>query len=86
MDNYIPLGSRVVIKQLKEDNKTKSGIIIPETVAKQITKGEIAAIGRDCEVVKVGDKVVVPIEACSPIEINGETYLRTTENFIEAII
>lgn len=53
-----PLGKRVLIKQVEQEEVTKSGIVLPGTASKEkpIT-GEVLAVGKEVEDVKVGDKV-----------------------------
>ena len=53
-----PLGKRVLIKQVEQEEVTKSGIVLPGTASKEkpIT-GEVLAVGKDVEDVKAGDKV-----------------------------
>ena len=43
---FRPLGDRVVVRRIKEDQKTAGGIIIPDTVAKKPQEGEVVAVGR----------------------------------------
>jgi len=54
-----PLGKRVLIKQVEQEEVTKSGIVLPGTASKEkpIT-GEVLAVGKDVEDVKAGDKVI----------------------------
>lgn len=54
-----PLGKRVLIKQVEQEEVTKSGIVLPGTASKEkpIT-GEVLAVGKDVEDVKTGDKVI----------------------------
>ena len=54
-----PLGKRVLIKQVEQEEVTKSGIVLPGTASKEkpIT-GEVLAVGKDVEDVKEGDKVI----------------------------
>ena len=64
--NVKPLGDRVVVKVLKTEEKTKSGIVLPDTAKEKPQEGEIIAVGTgrmldngqkvDLEV-KVGDRV-----------------------------
>ena len=54
-----PLGKRVLIKQVEQEEVTKSGIVLPGTASKEkpIT-GEVLAVGKEVEDVKAGDKVI----------------------------
>lgn len=92
----IPLGDRVLVRALKEDTqKTKSGIIIPETVSKERPEqGQVIAVGEgkfDDGVkvpmtVKVGDTVLFSKYGPEEIKIDGEEYLIIREDAILAII
>lgn len=54
-----PIGGRVIIQPIKEEPKTKSGIILSEaSTKKKISKGKITHVGKDVELVKVGDIVL----------------------------
>lgn len=91
-----PLNDRVVVKPLKEDEVTKSGIILPDTVEKEKSeKGEVVAVGvgrlldngiRAPMPVKVGDKILFKKYSPDEIKIEKETYLILEERDILAII
>ena len=54
-----PLGKRILIKQTQQEEVTKSGIVLPGTASKEKPIiGEVLAVGRKIEEVKVGDKVI----------------------------
>lgn len=95
MQNYKPLNDHVLIKPINENEKTKSGIILPDTIDKEKPeKGEVVAIGqgklldngqRAPMSVKVGDKVI--FKKYAPDEIPGEDDLMMVkEDDIMAII
>lgn len=95
MPNYKPLNDYVLIKPINEDETTKSGIILPDTVDKEKPeKGEVVAIGegklldngqRALISVKAGDKVI--FKKYAPDEIPGEDDLMMIkEEDIMAII
>lgn len=83
MPNYKPLNDYVLVKPITEDETTKAGIILPDTVDKEKPeKGEIVAVGegklldngqRAPISIKVGDKVV--FKKYAPDEIPGEEDL-----------
>ena len=89
-----PLGERVVIKQLPLEEKTKSGIIMPDTAKEKPQEGEIVAVGpgklekteRVALDVKVGDKVIYSKYAGTEVKYDGEEYLILKEADILAII
>lgn len=91
-----PLHDHVIVKPITEDEVTRSGIVLPETVSKEKPeKGEIIAVGsgklldngqRAPMSVKVGDKVVFKKYSPDEIKIENETYLVLSESDIMAII
>ncbi len=90
-----PLGDRVLVKRLEEEEKTKGGIIIPDTAKEKPQQGKIVAVGNgrtteDGKVipmnVKVGDKVLFQKYSGSDIKIEGEEYLIMREEEILGII
>ena len=91
-----PLGDHVIVKPLKENEITKSGIVLPDTVDKEKPeKGEVIAIGpgklmdngqRAPMSVKVGDKVVFKKYSPDEIKIDNEEVLVLNESDIIAVI
>ena len=83
--NVQPLGDRVLIKPLKEDEVTKSGIVLPDTAEKEKPeKGEVIAVGpgktldngqRMAVDVKVGDKVIFTKYGPDEIKVDEEEFL-----------
>jgi len=91
-----PINDNIVVKPLVEDEKTASGIILPDTVNKEKPeKGEVIAVGegrildtgnRAPMPVKEGDKVIFTKYSPNEIKIDGEEYLVLKESDILAII
>ncbi|MCM8823936.1 MAG: co-chaperone GroES [Candidatus Omnitrophica bacterium] len=90
-----PLGDRVVIKPSEEKERTKGGIVLPDTAKEKPQEGEIVAVGEgkrsdDGKLiplsVKVGDKVLYGKYSGTEITINDEDYLIVREDEILAII
>jgi len=91
-----PLGDHVIVKPLKENEMTKSGIVLPDTVDKEKPeKGEVIAIGpgklmengqRATMSVKVGDKVVFKKYSPDEIKVDDEEVLVLNESDIIAVI
>ncbi len=90
-----PLHDRVIVKRVEEEEKTKGGIIIPDTAKEKPVEGEIMAVG-DGKVaddgkkialeVKAGDKVLFGKYAGTEIQIDGEEHLIMREDDIIAIV
>lgn len=85
-----PLADRVVVKPAPAEEKTASGIIIPDTAKEKPQRGTIVAVGpgkKDEPIhVKVGDTVLYGKYAGTEININGEDYLIMRESDIFAVI
>ena len=91
-----PLGDRVVVKPLSEDEVTKAGIILPDTIEKERPeKGEVIAVGPGRMLenghiapmgVKVGDKVVFKKYSPDEVKIDGKEHLLISETDIMAVI
>jgi len=86
-----PLGDRVVVAPVKEADKTKSGIILPETVDKEKpAQGKVVAMGAGEKIkksgVKRGDEVVYEKYAGTEFKIGGIEYKILKEDEILAIL
>lgn len=90
-----PLGDRVVIKVLEREEKTKSGIVLPDTAKEKPQEGKIVAVGtgkvldngqRIALDVKEGDKVIFSKYAGTEVKLDGEEYLILSERDILAIV
>lgn len=90
-----PLHDRVLIKRIEEEEKTKGGIIIPDTAKEKPIQGEVIAVGKgkltdDGKVipleVKEGDKVLFGKYAGTEVKIDGEEHLIMREEDILAIV
>ena len=90
-----PLGDRVIIRVLEKEEKTKSGIFLPETAKEKPSEGEVVAVGagkvydngqRIAPVVAVGDKVMFSKYAGTEVKIDGVDHLVISERDILAIL
>jgi chaperonin GroES len=91
-----PLGDRVVIKPLEAENKTKGGIVLPDTAKEKPQEGKVVAVGKgkvldngsvQAPEVKVGDKVLYGKYSGNEITTKeGEELLIMREEDILAII
>ena len=71
-----PLGKRVLIKQVEQEEVTKSGIVLPGTASKEkpIT-GEVLAVGKEVEDVKSGDKVIFEKYSGTEVKDGDNSFL-----------
>ena len=82
-----PLGKRILIKQTKQEEVTKSGIVLPGTASKEKPIiGEVLAVGRKIEEVKVGDKVIFEKYSGTEVKDGEETYLILEKDNVLAIV
>jgi len=90
-----PLGERIVIKVLESEEKTKSGIYIPDTAKEKPQMGEVMAVGSGRTLengqkialdVKVGDKVLFAKYAGTEVKLDGEEYMVLKESDVLAIV
>jgi len=93
--NFRPLHDRVVVKRVKEEEKTRGGIIIPETAQEKPQEGEIVAVGpggRDEDGeripmdVKVGDRILFGKWSGTEVKLDGEDLLIMKESDIMGVI
>lgn len=89
--NIKPLGDRAVVAPLKEAQKTKSGIILPETVGKEKpAQGKVVALGAGEKIkksgIKKGDEVVYEKYAGTEFKIGDIEYKILKEDEILAIL
>ena len=90
-----PLHDRLIIKALEEEEKTKGGIIIPDTAKEKPVEGKVIAVGagrinKDGKKmpleIKKGDRVLYAKYGGTEIKMDGEEYLMMKEDDILAII
>jgi chaperonin GroES len=90
-----PLQDRVIVKRLEEEEKTKGGIIIPDTAKEKPQEGKVTAVGKgkvteDGKLipmdVKVGDRILFGKYSGAEIKIAGEEHLIMREEDILGII
>ncbi|WP_313197112.1 co-chaperone GroES [Rhizobium sp.] len=93
--SFRPLHDRVVVKRVESEEKTKGGIIIPDTAKEKPAEGEIIAVGsgaRDDKGalvaldVKVGDRVLFGKWSGTEVKLNGEDLLIMKESDIMGVI
>ena len=91
---FRPLHDRVLIKRIEKDEKTASGIIIPDTAKEKPIEGSVVAVGTgvrsdDGKIVpldvKVGDVVIFGKWSGTEIKVDGEEYLVMKESDIMGV-
>ncbi|HLI81218.1 MAG TPA: co-chaperone GroES [Candidatus Binataceae bacterium] len=90
-----PLGDRILVKRIKEEEKTKGGIIIPDTAKEKPQEGKVVAVGKgkvadDGKLVppevRAGDKILFGKYSGSEIKLEGDDLIVLREDDILGII
>jgi len=90
-----PLHDRIIVQRLEEEEKTKGGIIIPDTAKEKPQEGKVIAVGKGKMTeegklipldVKVGDKILFGKYSGTEVKIEGEEHLIMREEDILGVI
>ena len=90
-----PLGDRILIKRIQEEEKTKGGIIIPDTAKEKPQEGKVVAVGKGKMTeqgklltpdVKAGDRILFGKYSGSEVKIEGEEHLILREDDILGVL
>lgn len=90
-----PLGDRLVVKVVSREEKTKGGIVLPDTAKEKPTEGEVVAVGtgkvldngqKQPVEVKVGDRIIFSKYAGTEVTVDGEELVIFSERDVLAII
>ena len=90
----VPLGDKIVLKQLEAEETTKAGIVWPGQAKEKPQEAEVIAVGPGGMVdgkevtmqVAVGDKVIYSKYAGTDVELDGEEYIIVKQNDILAVV
>lgn len=86
----VPLGDRVVLKQMAAEEKTQSGIILTTAAQEKPQQAEVIAVGPGTEdvkmEVKVGDKVIYSKYAGTEVKLDGVEYIVVKQADILAVV
>jgi len=93
--NLRPLSDRILVERVEEDEKTKGGIIIPDTAKEKPAEGKVVAtgngrMGEDGKLlamdVKVGDRVLFSKYGGTDVKIDGNDYLIMRQDDVLGVI
>ena len=92
--NIKPLGDRVVIKMLENEESTKSGIVLPSSAKEKPQMAEVLAVGPGGMVdgkevtmeVKVGEKIIYSKYAGTEVKLDGTEYIIVRQSDILAVV
>jgi len=92
---FRPLGDRVLVKRVEEEERTKGGIIIPDTAKEKPQEGEVVAVGpgaRDDNGkiqpldVKAGDRILFGKWSGTEVKVDGEDLLIMKESDVLGVV
>ena len=93
--NLRPLNDRILVKRVEEEEKTKGGIIIPDTAKEKSAEGKVIAVGKgqigpDGERIPVdmkkGDRILFGKYSGQEVKVEGEEYLIMREDDVLCVI
>lgn len=81
-----PLADKIVAKAAPAEQKTSSGIYIPDTAKEKPVVGEVLAVGKEVKEVKVGDQIVYKEYGPDKVKIGGDELLILKEEDVLAVV
>ncbi len=90
-----PLGDRIVVERLEAEQKTKGGIVLPDSAKEKPKEGEVVAVGPGKVLdsgelqkpqVKVGDRIIFSSYAGTEVTVGGTEYLIMSESDVLAVV
>jgi len=90
-----PIGDKVIVKRLEAEERTKGGIVLPDTAKEKPQQGRIVAVGDGRRLeggkvvglqVKKNDRVIFSSYAGTEVKVNGEEYVIMSEDEILAVV
>ena len=93
--NSKPLGDRLVVKVIIQEEKTRGGIVLPDTAKEKPQEGEVVAVGTGKVLengqklpleVKVGDRIIFSKYAGTEVKLDGDEYIIFSERDVLAIV
>lgn len=90
-----PLGDRIVVKAAPHEEKTKGGLVLPETVKEKPVEGIVVAVGegkvlengkRQPMDIKVKDKIIYSKYSGTEVKLDGEDFLVISERDVLAVV
>lgn len=91
----VPINDKIIVKRLEAEEKTKGGIVLPDSAKEKPKQGKVLSIGdgkllpngsRQSFSIKEGDKVLFTSWAGSEVNVDGEEYLIMTEDDLLAVV
>jgi chaperonin GroES len=84
--NLQPLADRIVMEQLDAEEKTASGIVLPDSAKEKPKMAKVLAVGKDVKEVKAGDTVLYKSYGPDDVKVDGKDYLIAKEEDLLAVV
>lgn len=81
-----PLADRIVLEQVESEEKTSSGIILPDSAKEKPEQAKVVAVGPDVKELKTGDMVLYTKYDPNEVKVGGKEYLVVKEEDVLAIL
>ncbi len=82
----VPLRDKVVVKVAAAETQTSAGLYIPDSAKEKPNKGEVVAVGKEVDEVKVGDVVYYPAYGASNITEDNTDYVVLREKEVVVVV
>jgi chaperonin GroES len=84
--NLQPLADRIVMEQLDAEEKTASGIVLPDSAKEKPKMAKVLAVGKEVKEVKTGDTVLYKSYGPDDVKVEGKDYLIGKEEDLLAVV
>lgn len=84
--NLQPLADRIVMEQLDAEEKTASGIVLPDSAKEKPKMAKVLAVGKEVKEVKTGDTVLYKSYGPDDVKVEGRDYLIGKEEDLLAVV
>jgi chaperonin GroES len=84
--NLQPLADRIVMEQLDAEEKTASGIVLPDSAKEKPKMAKVLAVGKEVKEVKAGDTVLYKSYGPDDVKVDGKEYLIAKEEDLLAVV
>ena len=84
--NLQPLADRIVMEQLDAEEKTASGIVLPDSAKEKPKMAKVLAVGKEVKEVKAGDTVLYKSYGPDDVKVEGKEYLIGKEEDLLAVV
>jgi len=86
MAKITPLADRVVAKREEKEQKTASGLYLPDNAQEQSKTAVVEVVGKDVENIKKGDRILFKDFSTTEVKVDGTDYLIIKEEDVLAVV